>query len=351
MARVHVFCPDTNITLSPDRLATRATGGGKAAILHLARCWGQRGHAVTVYAGTATAGKGDGFEVRELPSSVDQVPREDVAIYVSGSRGHFRDLPAFGQGASCRIFWINGPNYVEPPTGELHWYVAPARFLADRAIRDWHWPACRIVVIRGDAVQDRLPPEDIVNPEREPQVGVWASHPNKGLETVLELYDRLLPHYPSLRLQVFGSERLWHDRAAVTQRTWPSWVSFQGEVPPGEVRQGMLRCGFLPYLSRWVDGFSCATAEALSAGVVVIAAGHGANAEIIDHGANGFLVPVREGQLDLAVAEDLLRSYLADPAAFVPVRLRAAASVPTWQEQAVQWEKLWQQKPFPRATA
>jgi glycosyltransferase involved in cell wall biosynthesis len=99
--------------------------------------------------------------------------------------------------------------------------------------------------------------------------------------------------------------------------------------------------GLMLYLTEWVDGFSLSTAEAMAAGVVVIATAHGANADFVRHGWNGFLVRSDGGRPDLAAAESIARSYLRDPKGFEPLRARAMASVPTWDEQAAAWREVW----------
>ena len=69
---------------------------------------------------------------------------------------------------------------------------------------------------------------------------------------------------------------------------------------------------------------------------------HGSNAEFVRHGWNGFLVRAANGKPDLAEGERLLVSYLRDPSSFDAVRDNAMRSVPTWDEQAAEWERVWQ---------
>jgi glycosyltransferase involved in cell wall biosynthesis len=96
------------------------------------------------------------------------------------------------------------------------------------------------------------------------------------------------------------------------------------------------------YLTSYIDSFSPVTSEALAAGVIVIATAHGSNAEFIRHGWNGWLVPAgADSNPDLDSAETLLRAYLAAPSAYEDMRRRAADSVPSWDEQARAWERVW----------
>ena len=337
--RVLIVCPDENVRLWSTRVAEAATGGGKSAILQLAAAWARAGHAVTVAIAAAREGVADGVAVCRLEAA----PREaDVAIYVTGHAGHFDDPRMPVVDAARTIFWLNGPGRPEPPRIRVDWYVAPARFVARRAADEWGFPAGRVVVIPGEAVRARRPP----GAAKEPLTGVYASHPFKGLREAVEVLGRVRGRHPEIRLDVYGSERLWGDDKVSEPRTdLPDFVRVHGELAQPEIETRMERYGFLLYLTEWVDAFSSSTAEALAAGVVVIATAHGSNAELIRHGWNGFLVRADGGRPDLDQAESLLRSYLAAPEAFDLMRANARASVPSWDEQAAQWRDLWRAPP------
>jgi glycosyltransferase involved in cell wall biosynthesis len=119
-------------------------------------------------------------------------------------------------------------------------------------------------------------------------------------------------------------------------------VQFKGDVAPDHVASVMARYGVMLYVTGMLDAFSSATAEALAAGVIVIASAQGSNAEFIRHGWNGFLVPGDgAARPDLVQAEHLLRRYLEHPERFTAMRRRAMDSVPTWDEQAAQWRSVW----------
>ena len=334
--RVAIVCPDKNVRLWSTRVADAAMGGGKSAILQLGAAWARAGHEVTIASAAARPGASDGVSVCAL----EDAPRDaDVAIYVTGHEGHFDD-PRMPQVAAARtIFWLNGPGRPEPPRVAIDWYVAPARFVARRAADEWGFPADRVVVIPGESVRTRRTTDA---GSREPLAGVYASHPFKGLREALEVVGRVRADHPAVRLDVYGSERLWgDDKTAENRGELPDFARAAGELPQAEIESRMERYGFLLYLTEWIDAFSSSTAEALAAGVVVVATAHGSNAELVRHGWNGFLVRARDGRPDLDQAESLLRSYLAAPEAFESVRANASASVPTWDEQAAAWRELW----------
>ena len=266
-----VVCPDTNVRLWVSRASEAPTGGGKTSILQLAAAWVKTGHPVTIAASAARPEDRDGISVRELEAAAGDY---DVAIFVTGSLGHFRAPGVDAIHAARRLFWQNGPGRAELPPGRVDWYVAPAKFLARRAVDEWGHPPEKVVVIPGEAVRRRRAASEAAS--RDPLAAIYASHPFKGLREAVEVLGHLRAEFPDVRLDVYGSERLWADGAAASaERVLPEWVRRAGETPQSEIERRMTDYGLMLYLTEWVDGFSLSTAEALAAGVLVIATAHG----------------------------------------------------------------------------
>lgn len=335
-----IVCPDTNVRLWATRVKDAAIGGGKSAILQLAAAWSRSGHNVTL--ACAAVVEGEAEESYRITSLENGSGSYDVAIYVTGSVGHFNHPAIERIHGSVRLFWINGPGQVSLPPGRLpDAIIAPARFLARRAIDEWGFPANLVTVIPGEAISQTT--TQMNWGQRDEYSVVYASVPHKGLDNVISLIDRVRADYPDIHLDVYGSESLHNDELRQQSRhDYPRWVSFAGDIPQHDLEGLMPRYGLMLYVTTWIDGFSLATAEALKGGVIVIATAHGSNAEFIRHGWNGFLVASGVGnQPDLVQAEDLLRHYLASPMTYQDMRERAAASVPSWDEQAKDWERIW----------
>lgn len=335
MSDVVIVCPDVNIELSADAVERGAIRGGKSAIVQLAAAWGRAGHRVTLFAGLASPGSAGGVTVRHL-SECDG--RYDVAVYVTGQLGHFRDPVIARVQADVNLFWINGPLQVEPPQVRVDWSIAPAKFLARRAIDEWGLPAEQLVVIPGESVRHRLDPSTVT--ARDPRRGVYASFPNKGLWEALDVLGRTSAAGLPATLDVYGSPQLW-GMPAERFAQLPPWARLMGDAPEAELALRMRDYGFMPYFTAWLDGFSLATAEAMAAGVVVFVTAHGSNAELVRHGWNGYLIRAVDGQPDLEQAADLLTTYLREPERFEHVRENAMRSIPTWDEQAAEWERAW----------
>jgi glycosyltransferase involved in cell wall biosynthesis len=292
---------------------------------------------VTIFAGRARPGSSAGLVVRSLDESGGHY---DVAVYVTGALGHFRDPCAARARGRVNVFWINGPSQVEPPQFvDLDWIIAPAGFLARRAIDEWGLAGERVVVIAGEAVRERW--NEHADGRRDPYRGVYASHPSKGLREAVEVLARCQSTTRRCALDVYGTGQFWGTSLESHAAAAP-WVNLVGDASESDLAARMSGYGFMPYFTEWLDGFSTATAEAMAAGVIVFATAHGSNAEFIRHGWNGFLVRAVDGRPDLDQAERLLASYLHEPHAFEAVRANAGRSVPTWDDQARQWVSVWE---------
>jgi glycosyltransferase involved in cell wall biosynthesis len=212
--------------------------------------------------------------------------------------------------------------------------------MARRAVDEWGYPSRKVVVIRGEGVSGKRR-RGLFGSHRRPYSIVYASHPFKGLDNALAVLESFKGRYPDILFDVYGGPALYGDDQAEPPQAYPRWVKASGSIPQAEVETRMGQYGAMLYLTNYLDGFSLATAEALASGVLVIATAHGANAELISHGWNGFLVGTKDGQPNLDEAKEILSEYFANPSSFDFIRRNAPASVPTWDEQAAQWEKIW----------
>lgn len=314
-------------------------GGGKSAILQLARAWGRRGYRVTI-AG-AFVKEGEHRRVRTIPIE-DAKGGYDAVVFVTGSLGHFRVSGIEGIRGDRSLFWMNAPLKMEPPeTHAIDFYIAPAQFMARRAVDEWGYPSRQVVVIRGEGVVSRRR-RSMFGAPRNSHSFVYASHPFKGLGNAASVLENFRSSYPDILLEVYGGPALYgDDQPDASPGDYPPWIRTHGSVPQAEIESRMGQYGGMLYLTHYLDGFSLATSEALASGVLVIATAHGSNAELIRHGWNGFLVGVKDGQPDLNEAKEILGEYFAKPSSFDLIRRNATASVTTWDEQAAQWEQLW----------
>jgi len=127
----------------------------------------------------------------------------------------------------------------------------------------------------------------------------------KGHELVLRAMQNLNETYPGLQCQMIG-EGADRDRFASLARGLgiQSQVYFLGRRSRAEVAAAMRNCSIFVLPSRY-EGLGCVYLEAMASGKPVIACrGQGID-EIIEHGVNGWLIPV-DGLEDLVQALQLM---------------------------------------------
>lgn len=108
--------------------------------------------------------------------------------------------------------------------------------------------------------------------------------PEKGVDTLIQAW-RQLPHAPSLLIAGDGpeKERLCRETRKDTGIKW------LGRRPIAEIMDIIGQASVLVFPSIWYETFGRVAAEAFSKGTPVIAAGHGAMAELVKDGQTGFL--------------------------------------------------------------
>lgn len=125
--------------------------------------------------------------------------------------------------------------------------------------------------------------------ERATVIGMVAQLiPRKGHAVLFDALAAILPAHPELRVLVFGQGPLERElREAVERRGWNAVVRFPG------FRDDLAR--ILPCLDilahpAWMEGLGVSLLEAAACGVPIIASRAGGMPEIVEDGANGFLI-------------------------------------------------------------
>lgn len=123
-----------------------------------------------------------------------------------------------------------------------------------------------------------------------------------GPETLVRAASSLASEFPSLRWECIGpGPKRSRLRKLAKQLGVDEYMSFLGRQSHRQIAEAMRRCSVFVLPSRR-EGLGDLCLEAMSTGKPVIGyRGHG-NAEIIQHGSNGFLVGDNERELILAIA-------------------------------------------------
>ncbi len=201
------------------------------------------------------------------------------------------------------------------------WQFAWARLMADacdrtvcisQAVRDHYQhqtklPAWRLCVIRNGVAADAWPRDPGVRLRMREQRAIDADevvgacvgrlHPDKGVDVLAEAMHQLGDKAPWLLLAGDGPMR--HEvRDFVRRHTRAEWL---GHVD--DVHAILSTVNFLVVPSR-TEGFGMATAEAMAAGLPVVASRAGGLAELVVDGETGLLV---EPENPAALAEAMAR--------------------------------------------
>lgn len=124
--------------------------------------------------------------------------------------------------------------------------------------------------------------------------------PEKGLETLLEAWERLDGAYP---LKIVGGGPL--EALVAKPRQGVEWL---GRQPVGRVHALMRDASFLVFPSEWYEGFPMTLVEAFATGLPVIASALGSIAEIVADNKTGRLFAPGDS-CDLAAAVEWSLSH------------------------------------------
>ena len=151
----------------------------------------------------------------------------------------------------------------------------------------------RSTVVHNGTDPALFSPSPIESEPHEPEVLMVGNLQRaKGHELVLQAIARLSPIFPALRCRVIGDgpDRARFESLArelgIAQR-----VQFAGRLGRAGVAEAMRECSVFVLPSR-NEGLGCVYLEAMSSGKPVLACrGQGID-EVIEHGKNGWLIPV-----------------------------------------------------------
>lgn len=165
--------------------------------------------------------------------------------------------------------------------------------------------SCLTSVVYNGVDSDRFLPDESTGAQKILSIGNLI--PIKGHIHLIRAMAVIAGEFPSLELDIIGDGAERERLATLTrQLRLQDKVHFHGRQSRAQVAEAMRRCTIFALPSRY-EGLGCVYLEAMSCGKPAIGCRGQGISEIIQHGANGFLVEADdEHQLASAVAK-LLR--------------------------------------------
>jgi teichuronic acid biosynthesis glycosyltransferase TuaC len=135
-------------------------------------------------------------------------------------------------------------------------------------------------------------PSPVVGPSEPELLIVGNLQRSKGHELVLRAIAQLQPRFPKLRCRIIGEGPDRGQFEALTRELRiETRVQFMGRKSRSEVAEAMRRCSVFVLPSR-NEGLGCVYLEAMSCAKPVIACRGQGIEEVIEHGRNGWLIPM-----------------------------------------------------------
>ncbi|MFZ0478927.1 MAG: glycosyltransferase [Terriglobales bacterium] len=170
-------------------------------------------------------------------------------------------------------------------------------------------PVASCVIYNGVDPQMFFPEETPVTDRPPTILMVGNLLRGKGHEVVLKALAQIKPEFPTLRCAIIGEgqdQSLFADLAR--QLGIANKISFLGRQDRQAVATAMRECTIFALPSRF-EGLGCAYLEAMASAKPVIACEGQGIGEVIQHGKNGWLIPI-DGISEMA---DALRQLLCSP--------------------------------------
>jgi glycosyltransferase involved in cell wall biosynthesis len=180
-----------------------------------------------------------------------------------------------------------------------------------------------------------------VAPVRSPYRLFYGSHPSKGLDTAIDITQRLRAADDRYHLVVCGGEALW-GRPVVEAKPLPG-VEDLGLLPQKELAETLLSSTFSLALQSRLEPFGMLVTESQRAGCVVLASPVGAYSELVQDGVNGLMI---EGDHELEAtrqkAVEAILGLAAEPGRLQAIQQRARRVPWSTDLMAQAWIQHWE---------
>lgn len=283
---------------NPDTVAQKGIGGSETAVVEMAKRLVRYGHKVTVY--NQCGDFGGTFEGVDYVDHTKFGPH-DCDILITSRRA---DAVDFGVRARATLCWVHDVHLGAALTHERALKID--RFFC---LTHWHkdfflkqYPfvhPAQVIVTRNGIDLSKFQP---TNEPRNPHRAVYSSSPDRGLQSLLQMWPRIRQRVPDAELHVFYGFETWEacSQNNPGQLTYikllkdmlrdceQHGVTSHGRVSQSRLAEEFQKSGVWPYPT-WFSETSCITAmEAQAAGLAIVTSPIAALPETV--GARGVFV-------------------------------------------------------------
>lgn len=337
---VTLYCPDTNIRISGSLAEIKALGGRTIAIVKMAEALGHMGHKVTVY----------GHVEEEQYKNVEYLRHEklndiqtDIFIATTAFRNDLSELKERKISARAKIVWFRNASPVKGLDAlEVDYFYAPSVFLQKKAVEQWGLPLGKVVPVHHGYDHNEFGGLEAAS-ERDKYGIIFATHPAKGLDRVLDIFTGLKSVDSRFHLDIYSSYKLWNDDDNTgLQLPDEEGIRYRGLIPQRDLVRVMHEYNFMFHLTDYEDAISSVLTHAVRCGIITIASNAGGNSEVITDGYNGFIID--EHYLLQKCEEKVLRlvEYLNRKDEYAEyIRKNGMAYSLSWEKVAGDWTGHW----------
>jgi len=118
--------------------------------------------------------------------------------------------------------------------------------------------------------------------------------PEKGCQTLLHAFARVLTQHPDAQLLIAGDGPERARLQALAIELVGDSAVFLGQLRNSDLQRLFESAWVQVVSSLWIEPFGLVTAEAMMRATAVVATRIGGQVELIEHGVTGFLVPARD---------------------------------------------------------
>jgi 2-polyprenyl-3-methyl-5-hydroxy-6-metoxy-1,4-benzoquinol methylase/glycosyltransferase involved in cell wall biosynthesis len=339
---------------NPEIMRTKGIGGSETAVVEMGKRLAAKGHRVRVYGSCGAHGEGiyDGVEYYQHDKIALETLRPPADVLVA-----WRDTSLLlSAAAKVKLLWVHDVF----AQGSGKYLLQADRVLA---LSEWHKQnICAHHGLSPDHVHVTRNGIDLtrfdVNPYdterilvgRDPHKAIYSSSPDRGLESLVQMWPRIRTQVPDATLHVFYGFELWKAcalpgsplQARITQlEANIAALAGQGVVMRGKVDQKtlakeMLSAGVWTYPT-WFAETSCITAmEAQAAGLRIVTSPIAALPET----AKGAAIFIEGDWLSAVYQEKFVAATVSAMTTPRDPGFRDIATRFSWDGVATEWEAL-----------